>query len=116
MIAGIKEILFISTPRDVPLFEQLFGSGEQWGISINYAVQEEPNGLAEAFIIAESFLQGAPSALILGGNIFYGDGLKSLLQKASFRERGSDVFAYHVSDPERYGVVEFDDRDRAVLL
>lgn len=116
MLAGIKEVLLISTPRDLPLFEQLLGTGEQWGVSISYAVQEEPNGLAEAFIIGESFLQGAPSALILGDNIFYGDGLVSLLKKAMTREVGASVFAYHVSDPERYGVVSFDDEGRAVEL
>lgn len=116
MLAGIKEILLISTPRDLPLFEQLLGTGEQWGISISYAVQEEPNGLAEAFIIGESFLQGSPSALILGDNIFHGDGLVSLLKNAMTREIGASVFAYHVSDPERYGVVSFDDEGRAVQL
>lgn len=116
MLAGIKEILLISTRRDLPLFEQLLGNGEQLGISISYAVQEKPNGIAEALTIGESFLQGAPSALILGDNIFNGDGLVSLLNRASERQSGASVFAYRVSDPERYGIVSFDDHGQAVTL
>lgn len=116
MLSGVKEILLISTPRDLPLFENLLAGGEQWGISISYAVQEEPNGLAEAFIIGESFLQGSPSVLILGDNIFYGDGLVTLLKKAMSRDVGASIFAYHVSDPERYGVVSFNDEGQAIAL
>ncbi len=116
MLAGIREFLLISTRRDLPLFEQLLGGGEHLGISISYAVQEEPNGIAEAFIIGESFLQGAPSALILGDNIFNGDGLVKLLKNASARQTGASVFTYRVSDPERYGIVSFDDQGQAVTF
>jgi len=108
MLAGIDEILIISTPQDTPRFEQLLGDGRQWGITLKYAIQESPDGLAQAFIIAESFLDGAPSALILGDNIFYGHSLQSSLEQANQKSEGATVFAYHVHDPERYGVVEFD--------
>jgi len=107
MAAGIREFLVITTPRDVVAFRDLLGSGEKWGISFDYAVQPEPNGIAQALIIAESFLDGAPSALILGDNIFYGANLSDLLQSASARTEGATVFGYYVHDPERYGVVQF---------
>jgi len=107
MAAGIREYLIITTPRDQTAFRDLLGTGEKWGISFEYAVQAEPNGIAQAFIIAESFLAGAPSALILGDNIFYGANLSDLLQKASARTAGATVFGYYVHDPERYGVVQF---------
>ncbi len=107
MAAGIREFLVITTPRDQTAFRDLLGTGEKWGISFEYAVQAEPNGIAQALIIAESFLGGAPSALILGDNIFYGANLSDLLQKASARTAGATVFGYYVHDPERYGVVQF---------
>lgn len=116
LLAGIREILVISTPRDLPLFKQLLGSGDQWGVSLSYAVQEEPNGLAEAFIVGESFLDGAPSALILGDNIFYGDGLASILREAEEGDFGASIFAYRVKDPKRYGVVCFDAEGQAIAL
>src|SRR6201996_6013009 len=110
MSAGIREFLIITTPRDQTAFRDLLGSGEQWGVAFEYAVQAQPNGIAQALIIAEPFLDGAPSALILGDNIFYGANLSELLQSASERTEGATVFGYYVQDPERYGVVEFDDR------
>ena len=116
MLAGIREILVISTPQDTPRFEQLLGSGEQWGVSIRYAVQPSPDGLAQAFIIGESFIDGHPSALVLGDNIFHGHDFPSLLSRAGARPSGSTVFAYHVHDPERYGVVEFGPDGRALSL
>jgi glucose-1-phosphate thymidylyltransferase len=116
MLAGIREILVISTPQDTPRFEQLLGTGERWGISISYAVQPSPDGLAQAFLIGESFIGGAPSALVLGDNIFHGHDLPQLLARANANSSGSTVFAYHVQDPERYGVVEFDGQGRAVSL
>jgi glucose-1-phosphate thymidylyltransferase len=116
LLAGIRDILIISTPQDTPRFAQLLGDGSQWGISLSYAVQPSPDGLAQAFLIGESFLAGAPSALVLGDNIFYGHDFASILQRASARESGATVFAYAVTDPERYGVVEFDDHGRAVSL
>jgi glucose-1-phosphate thymidylyltransferase len=116
MLAGIREILVISTPQDTPRFEQLLGTGERWGISISYAVQPSPDGLAQAFLIGESFIGGAPSALVLGDNIFHGHDLPQLLARANANSSGSTVFAYHVQDPERYGVVEFDRHGRAVSL
>ena len=108
MLAGIREFLIITTPRDQTPFRELLGTGEQWGVKFEFAVQAQPNGIAQALIIAEDFLQGAPSALILGDNIFYGANLSELLQSASARVEGATVFGYYVQDPERYGVVEFD--------
>lgn len=114
MLAGIRDILIISTPQDTPRFQQLLGSGEQWGLNLSYAVQPSPDGLAQAFIIGERFLGGCPSALVLGDNIFYGHDLSLLLNGGMSRTQGATVFAYHVQDPERYGVVEFDS-DRKVV-
>jgi len=116
MLAGIREILIISTPQDTPRFDQLLGDGSKWGLNLQYAVQPSPDGLAQAFIIGETFLNGAPSALVLGDNIFYGHDFHSLLKNAIKREGGSTVFAYHVTDPERYGVVEFDSGGIAISL
>lgn len=116
MMAGIREILLISTPDDVPLFKKLLGDGSQWGLDLQYAVQEQPNGLAEAFIIGEDFLDGHPSALILGDNIFHGHDLGALVTSAAQRQDGATVFAYPVTDPERYGVVGFDENGRATSL
>jgi len=113
MIAGIREVLIISTPQDTPRFEQLLGDGSQWGMNLQYAVQPSPDGLAQAFIIGEKFLNGAPSALVLGDNIFYGHDLHRLLGEADAEASGATVFAYHVQDPERYGVVAFDSNGRA---
>jgi glucose-1-phosphate thymidylyltransferase len=116
MSAGMREFLIITTPRDQAAFRDLLGSGAQWGVSFEYVVQDAPNGIAQALILAESFLAGAPSALILGDNIFYGANLTSLLQTASQRESGATVFGYYVQDPERYGVVKFDDAGRVTDL
>ncbi|MFN3417297.1 MAG: glucose-1-phosphate thymidylyltransferase RfbA [Caldimonas sp.] len=116
MLAGIREILIISTPQDTPRFQQLLGDGSAWGLSLQYAVQPSPDGLAQAFLIGERFLDGAPSALVLGDNIFYGHDLASRLKAAQARARGATVFAYPVHDPERYGVVEFDAAGRAISL
>ncbi|MBI2728119.1 MAG: glucose-1-phosphate thymidylyltransferase RfbA [Polaromonas sp.] len=113
MVAGIREVLIISTPQDTPRFEQLLGDGSQWGMKLQYAVQASPDGLAQAFIIGEKFLDGAPSALVLGDNIFYGHDLQKLLMQADASDKGATVFAYHVHDPERYGVVAFDAAGKA---
>jgi glucose-1-phosphate thymidylyltransferase len=116
MLAGITEILLISTPQDTPRFKDLLGDGSQWGISISYAVQPSPDGLAQAFIIGKEFVGDAPSALILGDNIYYGNDLDALLRSATERTDGATVFAYHVQDPERYGVVEFNEQRTAVSI
>jgi glucose-1-phosphate thymidylyltransferase len=116
MLAGIQDILIISTPQDTPRFEQILGDGSQWGIHLSYAVQPSPDGLAQAFIIGESFIGDSPSALVLGDNIFYGHELQTLLERADARETGATVFAYHVSDPERYGVAEFDPSGKVISL
>jgi glucose-1-phosphate thymidylyltransferase len=116
MLAGIRDILIISTPQDVPRFEQLLGNGEQWGLNLHYAVQPSPDGLAQAFIIGESFIDNHPSALVLGDNLFYGHDLQELLGNAMSRIEGATVFAYHVHDPERYGVVEFNMQGKAITL
>jgi glucose-1-phosphate thymidylyltransferase len=116
MLAGIKDILIISTPQDTPRFEQLLGDGHEWGLNFQYAVQPSPDGLAQAFIIAKDFIGDAPSALVLGDNIFYGHNLDAQLKQAMQRETGATVFAYHVQDPERYGVVAFDNHGRATSL
>lgn len=116
LLAGIREVLIISTPQDTPRFEQLLGDGRQWGLQLSYAVQAAPEGLAQAFLIGESFLDGAPSALVLGDNIFYGHDFASLLSAACEQTQGATVFAYAVQDPERYGVVEFDEAGRAISL
>jgi glucose-1-phosphate thymidylyltransferase len=114
MLSGIREILIISTPQDLPRFEQLLGDGTLWGLQLSYAVQPSPDGLAQAFLIGEQFLAGAPAMLVLGDNIFYGHDLPSLLERADGRHRGASIFAYHVNDPERYGVIEFDDSGRVL--
>jgi glucose-1-phosphate thymidylyltransferase len=113
MLAGIREIAIITTPEDQTQFQRLLGDGSQWGIALHYFVQPSPDGLAQAYLITERFLQGAPSTLVLGDNIFFGHGLPELLEKADSRATGGTVFGYHVSDPERYGVVGFDEEGRA---
>lgn len=113
MLAGLRDILVISTPQDTPRFQQLLGDGTQWGLNLQYAVQPSPDGLAQAFIIGDKFLAGAPSALVLGDNIFYGHNFEPLLASADQKSGGATVFAYHVQDPERYGVVAFDAQGRA---
>jgi glucose-1-phosphate thymidylyltransferase len=116
MLAGIKDILLISTPQDMPRFTELLGDGSQWGLNIQYAVQLSPDGLAQAFIIGKDFVANSPSAPVLGDNIFYGYELVNQLKAANDREGGATVFAYHVNDPERYGVVEFDDSFKALSI
>jgi glucose-1-phosphate thymidylyltransferase len=116
MLAGIREILIISTPQDTPRFEALLGDGQRWGLNLTYCVQPSPDGLAQAFVLGRSFLGGAPSALVLGDNIFYGHDLQRQLRAAAERQNGATVFAYHVNDPQRYGVVEFDAQRRALSI
>lgn len=116
MLAGIRDILIISTPQDTPRFEQLLGDGSQWGLNLHYEVQSSPDGLAQAFLIGEKFLNGAPSALVLGDNIYYGHDFQPLLKKADERHEGATVFAYRVQDPERYGVAEFDATGKVLSL
>lgn len=116
MMAGIKDILLISTPQDLPNFKRLLGSGEQFGINLSYTVQPSPDGLAQAFILGEDFIDGEPCALVLGDNIFYGNGLGNILRQASRTAEGAVVFGYYVDDPRRYGVVEFDERKKAVSI
>ena len=116
MLAGVRDILIISTPQDTPRFEALLGDGARWGLNLSYCVQPSPDGLAQAFILGRGFIGGAPSALVLGDNIFYGHNFKVLLDNATARPSGASVFAYHVHDPERYGVVEFDASQRALSI
>src|SRR5438309_3951440 len=116
MLGGIRDVLVITTPHDSALFRQLLGDGSQWGMSISYAVQPEPKGLAQAFTIGADFVDGGPSCLVLGDNIFFGHGLTDVLARSGERASGATVFAYHVADPERYGVVDFDDQMRALTI
>ena len=116
MLAGIRDILVISTPQDTPRFEALLGDGSRWGLNLSYCVQPSPDGLAQAFILGRAFVGGHPSALVLGDNIYYGHDLAALLKRADQREAGASVFAYHVTDPERYGVVEFDAHKQALSI
>ena len=116
MLAGIREIMIITTPQDQEQFQRLLGDGSQWGIRLEYKVQPSPDGLAQAFILAEDFLNGAPSAMVLGDNIFFGHGLSQVLAAANAQETGATVFGYHVSDPERYGVVDFDAEGRVKTI
>ncbi|WP_345796635.1 glucose-1-phosphate thymidylyltransferase RfbA [Castellaniella sp. MT123] len=116
MLAKIRDVLLISTPQDLPRFQSLIGDGGQWGMNISYCVQHTPDGLAQAFLLGRDFVGASPSALILGDNVFYGDSFQGLLSQASLNESGASVFAYHVTDPERYGVVEFDHDFRAISI
>ncbi|MGL5637151.1 MAG: sugar nucleotidyltransferase, partial [Bacteroidales bacterium] len=116
MLTGIREILIISTPRDLPVFKDLLGSGEQLGMRFEYIIQEKPNGLAEAFILAEEFLQGQPACLILGDNMFYGQGFSSMLKRAQNTQKGATIFGYYVKDPRAYGVVEFNEHNQVLSL
>jgi glucose-1-phosphate thymidylyltransferase len=116
MLAGMREVLVISTPQDLPRFEALLGDGSRWGMRFSYCVQPSPDGLAQAFILGRDFIGGAPSALVLGDNLFYGHDFQALLTRAHKRQQGASVFAYHVQDPERYGVVEFDANKKAVSI
>lgn len=116
MLSGIRDILVISTPQDTPRFQQLLGDGSDWGLNLRYAIQPSPDGLAQSFIIGRDFIENSPSALVLGDNIFYGHDLQSQLENAMNRKTGASVFAYHVQDPERYGVVAFDSEGRATSL
>jgi glucose-1-phosphate thymidylyltransferase len=116
MLAGMRDVLLISTPQDTPRFQSLLGDGSRWGMNISYCVQPSPDGLAQAFILGKAFVGGAPSALVLGDNIFYGHDFQPLMQRADERTTGASVFAYHVTDPERYGVVEFDAGKRALSI
>lgn len=116
MLAGIRDILIISTPMDIPRFEELLGDGSQWGLNLQYCVQPSPDGLAQAFILGREFVGNNPSALVLGDNIFYGNDLLKLLNTANKQDEGATVFAYHVHDPERYGVIEFDDEKKALSI
>ena len=116
MLAGITDILIITTPDDQPLFRRLLGDGHQWGLELSYAGQAHPGGLAQAFLIGREFIAGDPSCLILGDNIFYGHGLTEVLRRASSHNDGATVFGYYVTDPQRYGVVEFDENNRAITI
>jgi glucose-1-phosphate thymidylyltransferase len=116
MLAGVREVLIISTPSDLPRFKELLGTGEQWGMRLSYAEQPRPDGLAQAYIIGADFVAGGRSVLILGDNIYYGHGLTELLRSAATRPSGASVFAYHVTDPERYGVVEFNSQGKAMSI
>ena len=116
MLAGIRDVLVISTPQDTPRFEALFGDGSRWGMTISYCVQPSPDGLAQAFVLGRRFVNGSPSALVLGDNIFYGHDFAGLVRRANLRTVGATVFAYHVKDPERYGVVTFDKHNRAISI
>lgn len=116
MLAGISEVLIISTPHDTPMFQALLGDGSKWGMKLSYAVQPSPDGLAQAFIIGEDFIGDSPCALVLGDNIFYGNGLSKALRQAALQQKGATVFAYHVHDPERYGVVAFDATGKATSI
>ncbi|MCX7338850.1 MAG: glucose-1-phosphate thymidylyltransferase RfbA [Alphaproteobacteria bacterium] len=116
MLAGIRDILIISTPHDMPQFKELLGDGSKWGLNFEYIVQPSPDGLAQAFILGEDFLEGGPSALILGDNLFYGSSIQSILHRSSAKESGATIFAYAVHDPERYGVVQFDSQNKVINI